>query len=177
MPANLAKGTELEPLEFLAGTPIELGPARRAEFRKLVIAAGEVASDVLSTNIAEAKALVFLVRSGALQAIAALKRPRASYRNRITDATGTAISETAFPYELGYIYVLPDAQGQRLSHVLVAAALEYSDRAGVFATVRADNVRMLRTLARASFDPAGEPYPGRGDRTIRLMVRPVKATS
>lgn len=167
-------GDKVEEFENVVGTPGEFTDAERAAFSEFVRAGGEVGGNVLEKNIANAKALVMLKRAGAILGVAALKRPQASYRKRISDEAGAEIAAESFPYELGYIYVLPAARGRKLSHRLVAAALELSDGAGVFATTRTDNPAMFAALAKSGFEMVGEAYRGRGTRTIQLLVRSPK---
>jgi hypothetical protein len=110
-----------EETEIVAASPGDFADAERAVFSKLVLAGGEVGGAVLERNIASAKALVFLRRAREVQGIAALKRPQTGYRMRIGGEAGTKIAMDRFPYELGYVFLLPEAQGKRLSHALVAA--------------------------------------------------------
>ena len=155
-----------------AAQPHRFSDKERSSFRSLVEQGGEVAPNSVSTNINTARALVFGMVAGELVGIAALKRPQERYRKRIGASAGVDLSQTAYPYELGYVFLLPQARGQKNSPRLVTAALEHAVSAAVFATVRADNERMLATLARAGFEQAGQDYPGREARLIRLLVRP-----
>ena len=165
-------GRELDAApDIVAAPPADFSDAERAPFRALVRAGGEVGGPALETNITTAKALVMLGQEGELLGVAALKRPQASYRKRIAAKANADLAGSSFPYELGYIFIVPEAQGRKLSHRLVAAALEQADGAGVFATARTDNAAMLATLAKAGFETAGEAYRGRGNRMIRLLVR------
>lgn len=77
--------------------------------------------------------------AGTIRGVAALKRPQASYREKIAKRAQIDLTQSTWPYELGYIYIEPELQGRGLSHRLVAAALKHRDNTGVFATVRADN--------------------------------------
>jgi GNAT superfamily N-acetyltransferase len=158
-------------LDIAAAAPDGFSHDERALFGALVRQAGEVGENALATNMKTAKALVFGRIAGKVLGIAALKRPQASYRKRIGGKAGVDLGPEYYPYELGYVYVLPEAQGQKLSHGLVAAALTCADGAAVFATARADNAAMLAALARAGFKQAGQEYRGRGTRMIRLLVK------
>ncbi len=159
-------------IEITVAAPHRLSEEERAAFSNLVQQGGEVGGDALATNIRSAKALILVRCAEEIKGITALKRPQASYRRRICEKAGVKIEEDSFPYELGYVLLLPEMQGKRLSHRLVAHALEHADGAGVFATTRTDNGAMLATLAKAGFKPVGDDYKGRGTRMIRLLVRP-----
>lgn len=158
-------------LDITAATPGRFSQDERDLFGVLVRQAGEVGKNALATNMRTAKALVFGRLSGKVLGIAALKRPQASYRRRIGGKAGIDLGPAHYPYELGYVFLLPEAQGKKLSHGLVAAALAHADGAAVFATARADNAAMLAALAKAGFKQAGHDYRGRGTRMIRLLVK------
>ncbi len=141
-------------------------------FRLLVEAGGEVDTVVLRQNVERAKSLVFARSKGRLLGVAALKVPQPSYRKKIAQNSGFSLQSDLYPFELGYVYVQEAARGKGLAHRLVAAAVDQAHGTQVFATVRADNFGMLRTLDRAAFLHVGEEYPGRNQgASIRLLVR------
>jgi len=159
-------------LKITAAVPNAFSEDKRASFHDVVQQAGEVGGNSLAMNIKEARVLVLGRMEGGIYGVAALKRPQTIYRERITKSAKVEISQLSYPYELGYIYLLPEAQGMKLSHCLVAAALSHAENASVFATIRTDNTAMLATLAKAGFKQTGQDYRGRERRTIRLLVRP-----
>jgi len=159
-------------LDIVAAAPDGFSQDERDLFNTLVKQAGEVGGDGLVTNIPNSKALVFGRIAGEVFGVAALKRPQASYRERIGRMARVDIGPAHYPYELGYVFLLPEARGKKLSHGLVAAALAHAEGAAVFATTRTDNAAMLSALAKAGFKQVGQDYPGRGTRMIRLLVRP-----
>lgn len=158
-------------LDIAAAAPEGFSQDARDLFGAMVQQAGEVGGNGLTTNIRDAKALVFGRIAGEVLGVAALKRPQASYRKRIGGKAGVDLAPAYYPYELGYVFLLPEAQGKQLSHGLVAAALAHAEGAAVFATARTDNAAMLAALAKAGFKQAGQDYRGRGTRMIRLVVR------
>jgi GNAT superfamily N-acetyltransferase len=139
-------------------------------FTRLVQQGGEVDDIVVARNTDAARQLVFLRRGETLIGIAALKLPQVSYRKRISDLAGVNIPAETFPSELGYVFVIPTEQKRGFSRILVKAVIEGSSNEGIYATSRADNVAMHRTLERFEFRAAGKPYPGR-DQAIQLFVR------
>jgi predicted GNAT family N-acyltransferase len=152
-----------------------------AEFSKLEIgyfiacvrAGGEVSFQGLVERIRNATALVFVKIDGGLVGVAALKRPQVSYRRSVSSRCGIALSAAEFPFELGWVFVSPEARSQGLSLLLAQAALTRSGGAGVFATSRTDNIAMHRSLAKVGFHPTGNPYPsGRAKHLLQAFVRP-----
>lgn len=156
----------------VTGTPDAFSLAERMRFAELVIEGGEVGGAVLTDNIASAKILAVYRDMGAIHGVAALKRPRDSYRGKIEAKAGVALSKTEYPYEIGYIFLDDRLQGQRLSYPIVQAALDSAEGAGVFATVRVDNDKMRSTLSRAGFSAVGDSWKGNEQRIIGLLIRP-----
>lgn len=158
-------------MKIVACKPADLTDAEHASFIELVRAGGEVGGQVLEKNIANAQALVLLRMEGEIRGIAAVKRPLPSYRKRIGKNANVELSDADFPYELGYIFIVPEARGQKLSGLLVAKALEIVSGSGVFATARIDNHAMRASLLKAGFGPAGRPYRGRSSRTLQIFIK------
>ena len=108
----------------------------------------------------------------ALLGVAALKVPQSSYRKKIAEKSDFSLQSDLYPFELGYLFVQEDVRGNGLALRLAAAAVDQARGTQAFATVRADNLGMLRTLNRAAFLHVGAEYPGRNRGTsIRLLVR------
>lgn len=169
---DLERSSSMESMiEYLAGVPQAFPGADRARFRDLVVKGGEVVGTALTTNIANARALVMLRHEGTIRGIAALKRPQVGYRNKMVYGSDYPLGETEYPYEFGYAFIEPVLQGQGLSHALLARTLDQSDGAAIFATVRMDNAAMRAALAKAGFVPVGRPYKGRQERMIGVLVR------
>jgi len=159
-------------IEVVTGKPNTFSGDERRRFFELVELGGEVDRIALQQNVENARALVFARSSGRLLGIAALKRPKLTYRKKIAEKSGFALDSDLYPFELGYVFVQQDARGSGLSHRLVANMLDQTDGKRVFATARTDNLGMLRTMDRAGFAQVGNDYPGRRAGTfIRLFVR------
>ncbi|MFC2254755.1 GNAT family N-acetyltransferase [Labrys portucalensis] len=157
--------------EVIAGAPGIFSDAVRAAFIELVRQGGEVGDDVLERNVRNAKSLVFLRLAGDLVGVAALKNPIPSYPKRIGESAGFKIDAKAFPYELGYIFVVPQARGNGFSRVLAETAIGQADGSGIFATARTDNAAMRSTLLRVGFEAKGVPYVARDkERFIQIFV-------
>jgi len=156
-------------------TTIQRRPFTKREieqFIAMVLRGGEVAERPLRTNIPKAECLVFLHSDDDLIAVAALKIPQNSYRATLSSKSGVSVSTTAFPFELGYIFVVPEARGRRYSGCLVASALEAAGSRGTFATSRSDNIAIHKTLRRSGFEVAGDAYLSEdGRRELQLFCR------
>ena len=158
--------------------PHECTAMQLADFKALILAGGEVIQEGLDDRIRSAVRLVFLSVGCCLSGIAALKRPLESYRRGVADKSGIALSEEDYPFELGWVFVMPSARGRRFSLDLTSAAVAAASTSGVFATSRTDNAGMHATLARCGFLPAGKPYPsGRGKHQLQLFLRKTIETS
>lgn len=159
-------------MDVIAARPSEFSEGKRNLFKALVQQGGEVSNDALSKNVQTAKALVIGCVGGEVLGVAALKCPQVSYRRRIGGQAGIEISQVRYPFELGYVFLLPKAQGKKLSHQLVAGALGHAEGDAVFATTRCDNLAMLSVLKKAGFQAIGKEYDGRDMQRIQLLIRP-----
>lgn len=145
--------------------------AEHDAFIDLVLAGGEVTENTLRGNVPVARCLTYLRDGESLLGVAALKVPRPDYRQSILRKSGIAIPPENFPYELGYIFVVPEVRGNGHCGRLVEAALREAGARGLFATARSDNAAMHATLGRYGFARAGAPYPGRNEpETIQLFL-------
>lgn len=161
----------IDGIEIIAGLPADFTTGERERFQELVEEAGEVSGATLSTNIANSKVLIMLKQHGVVQGTAALKRPQASYREKIAKRAAVALLGADYPYELGYVFIEPNLQGRGLSHRLVSDAIAHSDGAALFATARTDNAAMFATLTKAGFALIGKPYSSRHDRMIGVLTK------
>lgn len=158
--------------ELIVKAPSACSNIEIGAFIAFVRAGGEVAIQGLVERIRSAAALVFVHLDGPVVGVAALKQPQASYRRRVSSDSGTPLPVSEFSYELGWVYVSPDARGKGLSFSLSQAALASVAGAGVFATSRTDNVAMHRSLTKLGFEPAGNSYAsGRGKYSVQVFVR------
>jgi GNAT superfamily N-acetyltransferase len=142
------------------------------DFKAFVLAGGEVTAEGLEDRIRSAVRLIFLSVCCCLCGVAALKRPEPSHRKHVSSKSGVSLPEAEYPFELGWVFVMPSARGRRFSLDLTRAALAAAGTAGVFATSRTDNTKMHATLAKFGFSPAGCPYPSAlGSHQLQLFVR------
>jgi predicted GNAT family N-acyltransferase len=155
-----------------AKSPEHWSAKTQIDFEALVREGGEVAVAGLTDRIAGAVALACHQVGEKLVGVAALKRPKDSYRKKVSARSGFELSKSAFPFELGWVYVRPEGRGGGLSKQLVAACLATAGSAGVFATTREDNDPMRCCLAKNGFKRVGQPYKGeRGDHLLVVYAQ------
>jgi hypothetical protein len=139
-------------------------------FVALVKSAGKVAGHGLSGRIKKARLLAFLREGDKLIGVAGLKHPARTYRGKVATKSAIDLTEELFPFELGWVSVLPDAQGGK-SKLLCEPLLREVADAGVFATTGTNNVRMQVTLSKLGFKKVGKEWPSaEGDETLCLFT-------
>lgn len=170
-------GPAAEPLRCMVKAPDECSDAELDSFRALAEESREVDPANLFARVRRAKWLAFLKLADETVGIAALKVPDRSYREKIATNAGARVDEGSFPYELGWVYIRPIAEGRKGSRQLVEALLERVGSAGIFATSATDKDRMHRTLRRYGFTQSGKSYastlhPG---RVLLLFLRSARS--
>lgn len=165
----------ISPIQVVTKLPAECAASEIQDFLALVRAGGEVVEAGLERRILAAECLVFLGLGCCLSGIAALKRPSSDHREEVSAASGIDLSD--FPFELGWIFIMPYARGRRFSKDLVKAALAHVPQSGVFATSRANNIRMHQTLRGQHFVEVGKSWESaRGNYKLKLFIKnPAKA--
>lgn len=158
---------------ILVGKPPEaFSEPEILDFMALVHTGYEVGNVMLERNVRNATCLVFGRQASCLVGVAALKNPLTSYRQNIESMAVVALNDMEFPFELGYLFVLPSARLQGLAVKLCQAALSLAACRGVFATARTNNDGMAVVLAKVGFSKAGQPYRStRSNYRLRLFVR------
>ncbi len=169
-------------MSAMTSTPIAVKSPRQCssneldDFTAFVLAGGEVIRAGLGERVRNAHALLFMRENTCLVGIAALKSPSVEYRARVFEQSGAALSPLAFPFELGWVFLLPSARGRSLSRHLVQAAADHVADAQVFATSRTDNPAMHASLFGAAFTRHGSDYPSnRGAHRLALFLRSASA--
>lgn len=152
--------------------PVDCSQRELEEFATFVEEGGEVNPYKLRERIGKAYALLFFRENARLIGVAALKQPDHSYRASIFKKAHSTLSPELYPFELGWIFILHDARGRKLSHHIVGAAVEYSGNVGLFATARADNFGMHNPLAAKDFVKNGVDFrSSRGKYNLSLFIR------
>ena len=162
------KGTGM----IAAKKPNECSEAELQDFAALVRASGEVTTVEFEGRIRRAESLFFLVHDGCLKGIGAVKNPDKRYKEGVFSKAKATVQANEFPFELGWVFVLPSSRGAGFSHKLVEAALSVSSDQAIFATSRADNAAMHKVLKSHGFSCHGKTYAsGRGKQQLTLFVR------
>jgi GNAT superfamily N-acetyltransferase len=141
-----------------------------ATFCHLVRQGEEVQRQGLEARIRRAKALVLLHVDRQVVGVAALKQPAKTYRDGVFRKAGVANAAVSFDLELGWVFVLPAHRGKQYSRILSAAALSRSERKPTFATTRADNIAMQRTLEHLAFRRLGDSWRSDRGQRPRLLL-------
>lgn len=177
--AGEKEATVAGPAELVlrAEAPTSYSTRELKAFEKLILEGGEVSSQGLAERIRSAAVLIMLSKHGMLIGIAALKRPEPGYRVRVAEKSGVSVTAAGYPYELGWVYVIPAESGSKHSYRLMDAAVVAGGVAGIFATTRTDNGAMHHILPRYGFLRVGAPYKSsRGNYCLTVFVRSARKT-
>jgi len=158
--------------------PLTCTDAEAKAFCCLVMEGGQVLARGLEGRVRSAMALVFLYDGGVgdLAAVAAVKHPHSRYRESVFRNAGAVQLASGFPLELGWVFVRPEHRRKHYSRMVCAAAVQSIRPKGrpVFATTRADNVAMHRTLGHLGFSRHGQPWDSkRPQEELVLFVQDI----
>ena len=155
-------------------SPAECTSQALADFEKLVMEAGTVDPQGLTTRIRDASRLLFLRESnGQLVGVGALKHPLLSYRSRVFAETRATASADEYSIELGWITVAKSHHGRGLSRRIIGQLMSLVENENVFATTGTD-ARTMRFAADYGFKLAGKPYPSGRGYDLVLYLRDAK---
>jgi GNAT superfamily N-acetyltransferase len=153
--------------------PHVLGRSQLAAFANAIAHGEEVQRDGLQARILQAAWLAIVSIDGKPVGCGALKLPTENHREDLTELSGIDVSEDAIKYELGWIVIDPRARGQKLSRLIVSALLEKAGDAGVFCTVRGDNLAIQTACRGYGFVERGKRWEGsRGPLALGVWEPP-----
>lgn len=159
-------------LRVVVKPPSEYTADEIQAFKDMILREWQVSDEGLDSRIAACKVLVMIYAPEGLIATGAAKKPYSSYSKKVFSKAGLPGQERDYDFELGYIYVLPKYRGILLSRVLMKALLDSVGDASVFATVKTDNERMIRTNHRLGLKETGSPFQSeRGSYMFLLFTR------
>lgn len=144
--------------KICAGEPAEFEAAEIDKFVLFVVAGGEVNREGLKGRVVQARCIAFLREKGSLVAVGGLKNPSAAYRRRVSSGSRTQLDDASFPFELGWVFVHPDARGRGYSLPLCESLISGARGHGVFATSNVGNPKMHKTLAHLGFARTGAEW-------------------
>ena len=156
----------------LIKSPQSCSEAEIEDFIAFVLAGAEVSSDGLKERVCSSEMLAFYREDTCLLGIAGLKRPSDHHRGEVSAGAKIQLPAKKFPFELGWVFVLPSARGKRISPKLCKPLVEAAKGQGIFSTSRKENEYMHKTLYRLEFSLAGQPYESiRGDYELQVFLR------
>ena len=158
--------------------PKECSEIEIADFVSLVLAGGEVIAHGLEDRVRRAECISFLRYKSCFVGVAGLKRPSQNHRSEVSRWSGVTLPKESYPFELGWVFILPSARGKKLSLPLCTPLLEIAGSHGTFATSKTDNRGMHITLQKLGFVSAGASYKSpHGDHCLQLFVRVAQQTN
>lgn len=161
-----------KPARIVVKAPWECSSDELFQFERLVKKGKEVEVSKLHDRIRYAYRLAFQFSGVSITGVAAMKNPEPSYRVKIAERSGFALSVKSWPYELGWVYVEPLARGAGVASSLSINLLGDVDGRGVYSTMRVSNTAMEKVLRRNGFLAVGRTYNSkRTGEQLRLWVR------
>lgn len=127
------------------------------KFAELITQGGETNNRNINRNLREAHAIAFARKDGEPIAVAIVKNPHASYRDKVFTAAGVSELAPQFNLELGYVMTNPAFRGQGVSTKLMAL-IQQNVRSPMFSTTRQNNSIMNQMLQAGGFKQTGNPY-------------------
>ncbi|OBU17602.1 hypothetical protein AYY19_13180 [Photobacterium aquimaris] len=141
-------------METKIKSPSECTDSEIDVFVRLTIEGGQVSPNNLTTKVKRAEKLVFIWEGGVCVAIAGLKNPADTYRNRVFAKAKVEDQKNDYKYEIGYIY----SKIKGVGNELMEAVLKASNSASLFATTKNTNNVMQYLLPKYGFERLGQSY-------------------
>lgn len=142
------------------------------QFAAKVADGGEVA-DGIRDRVKRAFRLGFVIYGDTIIGTAALKKPAASYRAKVFKKASSQLDPTAYPYELGWIFLdVPHRKKGQMTRLL-NGLLPVAKGSALYATTRTSNDIMQEMLAQLKFSEDGTEYKSEQnpEETVKLFVR------
>lgn len=137
-----------------------------------VLAGGEVTPDGLRGRVMQAPQIAFLRERECLLGVGGLKTPSENHRREVERDSKMALNAGEFPFELGWVFILPSARDRKLSPPLCRPLVAASKGSGIFATSRTNKGSMHRTLEKLDFARAGSEWPSKeNDGNLALFLK------
>ena len=160
--------------EVFTGTPSSFSDIEIDSFVSFVLAGGEVAPAGLKDRIQKASCITFVRENGCLLGVGGLKKPSDVHRQKVQCGSKVKLDQAQFPFELGWVFVLPSARGRKLSAKICEPLIAAAGSSGVFATSRDSGTYMHRTLERIGFVKQINKWPSqRNEDNLYLFLRSV----
>lgn len=156
-------------MDVVVKKPTECTPNELDAFQKLVEEGGEVTLHGLRQRIEQAVALVFITENECI-AVGAIKHPNNNYKEGVFLKAGVAEKSDSFNYELGWLYVKPEARGKGLGCSLMKVVVTYLSDSSCYATTRENNDSMHHLFSQYSFNRLGAAYPSDNGYSLVLYA-------
>ncbi len=151
--------------------PGECTDGELREFVRLVREGFDGSDDSLVSRIGDATCLAFQrAIDGTVIAVAGIKNPSEEHTAWVFAEAGAGLPPADCRIELGWVYVVPEHQGNRIASKLCGELIKRSRGSFVYATTRPDNVPMIRILLALGFARTGRPFVRRGQE-LALFIR------
>lgn len=152
--------------------PADCSEADLDRFAALVTQGGEVA-DGMRERVSTAHLLGFIKYEGHAVGVAALKKPKATYRKKVFEQAKSERSGADFLFEVGWIFLKENHRQKGQMTELLTTMFEAVTGKRIFATTRSANEVMKQVLTHFKFETSGDPYPSveHPDETIQLFLR------
>lgn len=149
--------------------PRECSETELLTFANLVVQGGQVQQTGLLAHVRTALWLGFGKVDGTLASVAAVKVPRAAYRDRVFRNATSSQCGLDFNLEFGWAFTLLEFERKGLGSTLADLLLE-DIREPIFATTGTENQAMRHILRKRGFCQLGSHYEGRRESKL-LFVR------
>ena len=156
--------------EVLIKRPLECDTSELKNFESKINEGGEVSSIGLENRIKQALALAFCYDGNQLVAVAALKKPNDSYKERVFKQAEQENLSNDYDIELGWIFTSILYRKQGIARNMVQELLRSHSSTKIFATTRKDNCSMINILCKYGFISCGIPYSGEGQYEYEVQV-------
>ncbi|WP_299807822.1 hypothetical protein [uncultured Shewanella sp.] len=141
-------------METIIKSPSECTEIEISTFVKMIEEGGQVSRYKIREKVERAQKLVFIWNDDDCVAIAALKNPATSYKDKVFKAAGLSEKKDLYSFEIGYIYATVKGVGNLLMQAVIGA----NDGASTFATTRDSNAAMQHLLPKFGFKKLGSSY-------------------
>ena len=160
--------------DVFTGTPSSFSDLEIDDFAAFVLAGGEVSPTGLKDRIQRAFCITFVRENGCLLGVGGLKKPSDFHRQEVQDGSNVKLGQVEFPFELGWVFVLPSARGRKLSAKICNPLIAAAGNNGVFATSHESRTYMHQTLERIDFVKKKKKWPSqRNEGNLYLFLRSV----
>jgi len=171
-PPAVSKGEPLPVPVAIVKAPGHCTSEEREAFRQLLLKGGEVVPRGRATRIERAHHLVFVYLGSSLAATGAVKAPDRDYQAGAILEAATEADPTAYPVELGWVYVDDAYRGRKLSRTVVNALLPFFGTLNCYATSKVSRTWMHSTLKRFGFAQSGTPFASQlANENLLLFLR------